>query len=219
MQENHIVVERTARYFQYGEVNDKTREIWFVAHGYGYLAKYFLWSFAAIQAPHRVIIAPEALSRYYQQGTSGRIGANWMTREDREHEIRDYVNYLDRLYKQTISELPASQAVRIVLLGFSQGTATFTRWAFLGKVPADNLILWAGGIPPDLDYASRPGFFERCKLDVVYGREDEYISVEDFNEQVKFLQQHNIAFRETTFDGKHVIDRETLVKISQEIGQ
>ena len=215
MQEKHITVERTARYFQIGEVSEKTRELWFLGHGYGFLAKYFLWNFGVLKSPERVLVAPEGLSRYYQKGTSGRIGATWMTSEDRENEIRDYVKYLDSLYNKTAGEYADRPPFRVILLGFSQATATFTRWALLGKVPVTNLILWAGGLPPDVDYQARPGFFESCQLDFVYGTDDEYISPEEFEKQVGFLEEHNIPHRQLAFDGKHVIDPDTLKKVSQ----
>ncbi|MEZ4763957.1 MAG: hypothetical protein R3C26_12480 [Calditrichia bacterium] len=37
------------------------------------------------------------MSRFYLQSTNGRIGATWMTREDRENEIADYLAYLNNL--------------------------------------------------------------------------------------------------------------------------
>ena len=40
--EKHIKVERTARYFTLGELNEHTEQIWFVCHGYGQLAEYFM---------------------------------------------------------------------------------------------------------------------------------------------------------------------------------
>ena len=45
MQQHHITVNRTARYFTLGEVNDDLREIWFVLHGYGHLAERFIREF------------------------------------------------------------------------------------------------------------------------------------------------------------------------------
>ena len=53
--------------------------------------------------PQRLIVAPEALSRFYVE-SSGKthadthVGASWMTREDRLSDIEDYVEYLDALH-------------------------------------------------------------------------------------------------------------------------
>ena len=41
MQEHHLSVERTARYYTLGSL-DGPRDVWFVCHGYGQLAARFL---------------------------------------------------------------------------------------------------------------------------------------------------------------------------------
>src|SRR5437762_7802629 len=147
MQEHVLSTSRTARYFTLGHPTDAT-ELWFVCHGYGQLASRFLERFRALESPRRCIVAPEGLSRFYltESATERRVGASWMTREDRLHEIDDYVRYLDALYSHV-----APGAARVTALGFSQGTATVCRWAALGSVRIDRLVLWGGEVPPDLD--------------------------------------------------------------------
>ena len=99
MTEHHLAVTRTARYYQQGELSAQTRRVWFVCHGYGQLAAYFSRHFAFLAStdPGTVIIAPEGLSRFYLQGNGGRVGASWMTRDDRLHEIDDHVGFLNQL--------------------------------------------------------------------------------------------------------------------------
>ena len=102
--EHHIEVRRTARYYMLGEPSAETRDVWFVCHGYNQLAGDFIREFEPIDDKSRVIVAPEALSRYYIStepkfhSAEAEIGATWMTRADREAEIADYVAYLDDLY-------------------------------------------------------------------------------------------------------------------------
>jgi len=97
--EHHLPVSRTARYFTIGEPDASLTELWFVCHGYGQLAGRFVRHFESIDAPHRMIVAPEALSRFYVE-VAGKthadthVGASWMTREDRLSDIEDYVEYL-----------------------------------------------------------------------------------------------------------------------------
>ncbi len=100
-----IRVPRTARYRVLGDP-ERAAEVWFVLHGYGQLAERFVARFQALPGlaeGTRAVVAPEALSRFYldvgggEHGADSPVGATWMTREDREHEIRDYVEYLDRL--------------------------------------------------------------------------------------------------------------------------
>ena len=81
MQEHHFSTPRTARYYTLDPA-EAVREVWFVLHGYGQLAGAFLRHFERLQDGARLFIAPEALSRYYLPGHQ-RVGASWMTREDR----------------------------------------------------------------------------------------------------------------------------------------
>src|SRR2546426_8007096 len=66
-----------------------------------------------------------------------------MTREDRLHEIDDYVRYLDALYREVLGRVEGP-AARVTALGFSQGTATVSRWAALGQSRLDHVVLWGG---------------------------------------------------------------------------
>src|SRR5438874_13785220 len=147
MQEHVLSTSRTARYFTLGHPTDAT-ELWFVCHGYGQLASRFLERFRALESPGRCIVAPEGLSRFYltEHPTERRVGASWMTREDRLHEIDDYVRYLD-----AVSRAVTPATAQVTALGFSQGTATVCRWAARGSARLERLILWGGEVPPDLD--------------------------------------------------------------------
>lgn len=88
IQKNNITVNRTADYYTLGDLSN-ANTIWFVLHGYGYLAKYFIKKFEPILSSSVAIVAPEALSRFYSNGVGydGRVGASWMTKESREDEI------------------------------------------------------------------------------------------------------------------------------------
>ena len=72
MTEHHLTVARTARYQQLGELSAATRRVWFVSHGYGQLAAYFMrhFAFLAEADPSTVVIAPEGLSRFYLKATA-----------------------------------------------------------------------------------------------------------------------------------------------------
>src|ERR671933_2286542 len=115
MREHHLTVTRTARYVTLGDVHDSLRQVWFVCHGYGQLAARFLRHFEDLNDGHRLIVAPEALSRFYVESGPGTrhadvpVGATWMTREDRLSEIADYVSYLDGLYAQLFRTCSATE--------------------------------------------------------------------------------------------------------------
>ncbi len=214
MKENHLTVQRTARYFTLGTPGEQLREVWFVCHGYGQLAEYFLRNFRTLDDGSRLIVAPEALSRFYLTGAFDRIGATWMTREDRLNEIHDYVNYLDALYERVFSEI-RRESVKVIALGFSQGTATVCRWISRGTVKVDRLILWAGQIPPELDLQAQKDIFSRVNPTVVLGTEDQYAKPEVVAEQEARLKASGVPFQFISFAGGHVIDREVLKKIAQ----
>ncbi|MCH8276319.1 MAG: hypothetical protein IIA50_02090 [Bacteroidetes bacterium] len=134
---------RTARYFEIGDLDSPVDDLWFVLHGYGQSAREFAEPFNDYAAEGRLIVLPEALSRFYVSHEGPVIGACWMTKEDRKSEIRDYIRYLNALY-QEVTGVSGVRNTRLTVLGFSQGTATATRWLASGDVTADRLILWGG---------------------------------------------------------------------------
>ena len=92
-----IETKKTARYFMSRPITNKTKQVWIVLHGYGMNAGIFLQKFEPLFSDQLVFVAPEALNRYYVKGSSGHVGASWMTKEERLDEINDYVNYLDKV--------------------------------------------------------------------------------------------------------------------------
>ncbi|HET9386669.1 MAG TPA: alpha/beta fold hydrolase [Gemmatimonadales bacterium] len=205
MQEHSIPTSRTARYFTLGTPGaGGVREVWFVCHGYGQLAARFLERFRPLESPERCIVAPEGLSRFYlsESPAERRVGASWMTREDRLNEIDDYVRYLDAVY--TVVAPPPGQ--RVTALGFSQGTATACRWAALGTSRIDRLVLWGGEVPPDLDITR----LRVPRLILVYGTRDEFFTPKVVAANEARLREHGIRYELLSFDGGHEIHAATL---------
>ena len=221
MAEHHIVVQRSARYFTLGDATGETEELWIACHGYGQLAAPFLASFQPIAAPSRLIVAPEGLSRFYldrdrsASDPAPRVGATWMTREDRDHEIADHVAYLDTLADATRATLTRPD-VRLRVLGFSQGVATVARWVERGRVRPDELVLWAGSLPPDLDPVSFRDRLDGARVTVVVGTRDELAPWAAADAQVERLAGAGIDARRLTFDGGHRLDNATLIAIAAE---
>jgi predicted esterase len=213
VQEHTFATRRTARYYTL-EPGDAVREVWFVLHGYGQLASYFLRHFRAIDNGHRLIIAPEALSRFYLQEYQ-RVGASWMTREAREAEIDDYLRYLDALYDRIFESLDRD-IVTVHLLGFSQGGATASRWATLGQIQPDRLLLWAGDLAHDIDLAACGEQLGGMDLTFIIGNEDEFITPDKIAVQEARLSKHHIPYRFIPFDGKHRLDAAVLKALANE---
>jgi len=210
---HQLSVPRTARYHTLGEPDGDWRELWFVLHGYGQLAARFLSEFEPVSAPRRLIVAPEGLSRFYLGGTAGRVGASWMTREGRAEEIGDYVGYLDALYARFVA---GRADVRLGLLGFSQGTATAMRWAALGGPIAHRVILWGGGVPPDLAQEAVRGALAGARVDLVVGDTDKYFTEAKLDEEHARLRSLTDASRLLRYAGGHRLDAELLARCFEE---
>jgi len=220
LEEHRISVTRSARYFTLGGGPRGAAEVWFVCHGYGQLAARFLEKFRVLDDGTRYLVAPEALSRFYLEDAAvpakeRKVGATWMTREDRLNDIDDYVRYLDALHAEVLGPM-ARAAPRVTALGFSQGAATVSRWVALGKARIDRLVLWGGEFPPDLDLtpATVVGRLRAARLSLVYGRSDEFITPKVVAGITERLRQHDIPCRQIPFDGGHELDEEVLRELA-----
>lgn len=205
--EHKLIAQKTFRYQQIGEL-DKATHLLIVLHGYGQLAEFFIRKFNDIPENY-LVVAPEGMHRFYLNGTSGRVGASWMTKEDRESDITDNLNWLNQL----LNELKEKKKFeKIILLGFSQGGATAARWYYSYKYEFNHLILWASVFPPDLEKPEHSNDSENYFL---IGTEDEFYSTEQQNQEISFYR--NLGFRTLTFEGKHDIDSKKLLYVLNSI--
>lgn len=211
--EHHLTVQRTARYYTLGELNADTRRIWFCLHGFGQLASFFSRKFAGLDDGQTLVVVPEGLSRSYLNGGYERVGASWMTREDRQHEIDDYVNYLNSLYDHLLTDIALTD-LHITLLGFSQGAATACRWLNAGHVQAHRLILWAGFFPNGVRELIDPAQLASVETHYVYGRQDEYIAeLDDVEGYLRRIQNDVPGLKLTAYEGGHRVEPEVLTRL------
>lgn len=204
---NTLTIQKTAKFVTFGDAN-KADTVIFVLHGYGQLADFFIRKFNVLDNKKYFVVAPEGLHRFYLKGSSGRVGASWMTKERRDHDINDYINYLNKLWLQLSNEFNFNNRI---LLGFSQGGATASRWHCLGDFKADTFILWAAIFPPDMvkDYCDK---FNTSKNYFVFGNEDEYYNENQVGEHYLKLKQQ-FDFELIKFEGKHNICSKTLLNL------
>ncbi|MBL4625299.1 MAG: hypothetical protein JKY42_09205 [Flavobacteriales bacterium] len=212
MEENTLTVSKRARYYTLGKLTNKTKSVWIVCHGYGQLSSYFLRNFRVLENKETYIIAPEGFHRYYLNGLSGRVGASWMTKEDRLSDISDYVNYLDQLYESVFTQIERKN-VTVNVLGFSQGGATATRWVCQGTSIIDNLVLWAAVYPPDLNFEVDTNTLNRLNFKLIIGDDDEFISEETIKKHIKLLTEKGINHELIRYAGKHKIEPQTLIQL------
>jgi predicted esterase len=212
-----IAVKRSARLALLGPESAGVRELWYVLHGYGQLAAPFIDDFRAIDDGARLIVAPEALSRFYEGDVVTRlhknanVGASWMTREDRESEISDYVAYLDTVHRALLPRLSVrDDAPAVTVLGFSQGGAAAVRWVAAGNVRPKRLIVWGSEIPPEIDLAD-PGLpLRKTETSLVIGSTDIFATPKIVEKERARLEAANFPYRFVSFTGGHRIDDDTL---------
>lgn len=216
MHAHHFSVPRTAHFYTLGEPGPQTAECWVILHGYGQLARYFLRRFDTVADEHTCVVAPEALSRFYTDQEGTRVGASWMTKEQRLADIEDNMIYLDSLYELLKKDLPAD--CRLILLGFSQGCATLMRWVLRRQPPLAGLVFYAGSIPDDLPYAGHRDYLSGFPIHVVYGSTDEYLQGERLEAWRRMLESTLLPTQYHIFDGGHVVSRDVMARLKQQLG-
>lgn len=205
--EQHLEFRKTYRY----ETNDcvHPKRVLYVLHGYGQLVKFFIRKFHHLPSD-TLIIAPEGMHRFYLSGSSGRVGASWMTKEAREDDINDNIQWLNALHKEITNRFGVLDTH---LIGFSQGGATAARWQQLGNVSFKSMALWACVFPPDLNMQVTgevriPSFF-------IIGSEDEFYDAPSQEKLIKFYTSND--YKIVQYEGKHDIDNETLLKLFRQM--
>lgn len=211
MEQQELQFGFKARYYRLGNLDATTKQLWFVLHGYGQLAQFFIQKFKVLEEAGICVIAPEGLSRFYLEGNGGRVGATWMTKENRLTDIENYINYLNEVFHKETSSI--SPLPPITILGFSQGAATVTRWLLNGKINANRLILWAGLLPPDMDFEKGNEILKSMEIIEVYGKDDPFLTEAKIAEMKMLADKLEIKLAPIVFEGGHEINKATLAKL------
>lgn len=206
--EHHIRVSRTLRYYTRGEFAPE-RPLLTVLHGYAQHPGFFIRKVEGLVSDGWSVLAPEGLHRFYIEGSSGRVGASWMTKEDRLNDIADQTLYLNELFRTE----PMMQAGQRVLLGFSQGAATAVRYFCATNHRIDHLILWAGSFPPDVPLPDNGAHFRSAKISLVIGIDDAVVVPEQYVQLHTYLSELGIEAKLHHFDGGHDLHLPTLQQV------
>lgn len=206
-----IRFEYEAHYFLSHEATFEEKEIWLVMHGYGQLAEFFVRKFKSFFTPEKLFIAPEGTNYNYLEGFQGRVGANWMTKHERETAIANNHRLLDKLLGSFLEKFPEKPKIHV--LGFSQGAATATRWASHWEGKIESLVLWAGGFALDLNLEEARGKFAETELILALGDRDEMITSDHIQKQEELISGLGKEVRRHTYSGGHDLDPELLEKI------
>lgn len=209
--EKQVSYQNTNTYETLNQLTDATKNIWIVLHGIGYLSRYFLKYFDELDTAENYIIAPQAPSKYYLKNQYKYVGASWLTKENTLLETQNVLRYLDVVFAN--ENLPVDK--KLIVFGFSQGVSIATRWVASRKIKCDRLVLYAGGLPKELQ-AENFKFLanSKTKIDIIVGDQDQYLTSAVLKSQSKRIKTlfHGKA-KQTIFKGGHEVKREVLKKI------
>jgi len=205
-QEKEIDYTSTNSYSTLNELTLKTKNIWFVCHGMGYLSRYFLKYFKRLNAEENYIIAPQAPSKYYIQPKM-HIGANWLTRDNTKTGINNIMSYFDAVLEA--ENIPSDK--NLIVFGYSQGVSVAMRYLAKRQLPCDQLVLHSGGIPKELQADDFKYLLKNTKVTFIYGTEDEYLDKDRIEIETK--RGHKLFDNKAIimpFEGKHVVNVDLL---------
>ena len=211
MESHNFIIQKTARFITIGEPNKNVKHLWVCLHGYGQLAVWFARNFNAFENADSLFVIPEGPHRFYLQGTEGRVGASWMTKEERLSDIEDQFHFLEKLAHELKPQLAAD--CKINVFGFSQGVATALRWIDKSALPISSLVCWAGSFPLDIDYKLQAAKFSSINFHACFGDEDEYISAENAQKLLAQMQNQGINVTPHFYAGGHKIYPELLAAV------
>jgi predicted esterase len=197
-------------YSTLNHLSDRTKNVWFVFHGIGYLSRYFLKYFDGLSPEENFIIAPQAPSKYYLNSEYKHVGASWLTREDRQVSMENIISYLDGIYEK--EAFPAN--CNLIVFGFSQGVSVAMRWVATRKIPCNHLVLYAGGIPDELTKNDFDFLPSSTKITAVVGDADEYLTTERLvGEKLKINSIFGDKAEQIIFPGAHEVKKELILAL------
>lgn len=206
--ENEISYQTTNCYSTLNTLSEKTKKVWFVCHGMGYLSRYFLKYFEGLDTEENYIIAPQAQSKYYIPPKFKHVGASWLTKENTIKETENVMRYFDAVINN--EQLPDS--IPLIVLGYSQGVSVAMRYVAKRQLQCDKLVLMSGGIPKELEASDFD--FSDMAVQFVYGSDDEYLDDERMAyEQARAKELFGQNVNIEVFEGNHRVNTEIINRI------
>ena len=201
LEDKEISYTTTNSYTTLNSLTDKTKTIWFVCHGMGYLSRYFLRYFEGLDPSENYIIAPQAQSKYYIPPKFKHVGASWLTKENTLKETENVMRNFDAILDA--EKIP--KTINLIVLGYSQGVSVAMRYVAKRKLQCAQLVLHSGGIPKEL----KPEDFNflKAKVKMIYGTQDEYLTEERIaSETLRAQALFDKSLQIIPFEGKHIVN-------------
>ncbi len=209
--DKNVEYSATNTYSTLNTFTSKTKNVWLVFHGMGYLSRYFITYFSELNAEENFIIAPQAPSKYYQDKNFKRVGASWLTKENTQMETENVLKYVDAVFS---IEKPETMP-RFLVLGYSQGVSIATRWLASRNLQCDELILHSGAIPKELTANDFEYLTPNCNITYLYGNNDEYINeARKTEQQIKGSELFGQHLKIKVFNGTHEVNRDFLMDLA-----
>jgi len=211
-QEKQVYYNTSNSYTTLNSCTAKTKNVWVVFHGMGYLSRYFINHFVHLNPTENFIIAPQAPSKYYLGENFKHVGASWLTKENTIEDTVNILNYIDAVYE---AERP-NHLYNLIILGYSQGVSIATRWLASRKIKCTHLVLHSGGIPKELVIEDFSFMSAQTKVTYIYGNKDPYITEARKTEEL--LKGSNLfgnRLQIEVFEGVHEVNKEFIFDLSK----
>ncbi|WP_179335992.1 alpha/beta hydrolase [Winogradskyella costae] len=208
-QEKEISYSSTNSYSTLNTLTKRTKTVWLVCHGMGYMSRYFLKYFKGLDSEENYIIAPQAPSKFYIQPKM-HVGANWLTRDNTEAGMDNILNYFDAVLE--VERIP--EGINFIVFGYSQGVSVAMRYIAKRQLQCNQLVLHSGGIPKELTAKDFEFLTRDTKVKLIYGTEDEYLDdqrIQLESARAKNLFGDKVSF--VPFKGTHVVNVAIIAKL------
>lgn len=211
--EKEITYQTTNSYSTLNTLSERTKNVWFVCHGMGYLSRYFLKYFADLNSEENYIIAPQAQSKYYVPPKFKHVGASWLTKENTIKETENVMRYFDTVFEA--EQIP--EHVNLIVLGYSQGVSVTLRYVSKKQLHCSQIVMMSGGIPKELMVSDFHFLNPETKVSLIYGDKDDYL------DEDRLLQERNRTFelfghcnlQIIPFEGIHEVKKELIKNLVQ----
>lgn len=107
-----------------------------------------------------------------------------------------------------------SPSTQLRVLGFSQGSATVLRWAARATRVPDELILWAGEVPGDVDWHAAAPKLAHTRIHAVRGSRDQLTPQAGLDKNLATLTAAGLPHQLHEFNGGHRIDENLLRELA-----
>ncbi len=199
--EKEISYTTANSYSTLNALQENTEYVWFACHGMGYLSRYFLKYFKALDPNRHYIIAPQAQSKYYIQPEYKHVGASWLTKENTLKETENVMRYFDAIFAN--EAIP--KQLKLIVLGYSQGVSVAMRYLAKKQLDCYKLVMMSGGIPKELSPSDLRAFTGKAYL--TYGIKDEFLNAERIiQERQLALELFGSRLEIHPFDGNHKVN-------------